>query len=114
MNAKQSASNLKLNGAYSGEEKEPSADTEIDWYDFGGGYLVVPGLPSEQARKQGGDLFVGEGNMACLCCVRSGLFYYKVLEGDFTEADLPELRKEWEPKFAEELNKKTKTQEKLC
>jgi hypothetical protein len=79
-------------------EKTSMADTEVSWYDFGGGFTVCPtnGLPD----------MVGP-EMAALWCVRSGLVYYKVFEGDFTEKDLPEMFKKYESEFSADVIRKT-------
>lgn len=76
-------------------------DSEVEWYDFGGGFTVdtegnkVPGLQSDAP------------NMAALGCVRNGLFYYKVIEGTFTKEDLPRMLKEYSTAFEDEINRKT-------
>ena len=80
-----------LNGVPSGGQDVKFADTEIDWYDFGGNNLIAPAIPPY------------EGNMASLCCIRNGKFYYTVVAGTFAQDDLPDLRKEWEPKFAADV-----------
>ena len=87
-----------LNGVPSGGQEVKFADTEIDWYDFGGGWTVAPGITGTSNEA---------GNMASLCCIRNGKFYYTVIEGTFTEADLPEIRKEKEPKFAADVQRMT-------
>jgi hypothetical protein len=75
-------------------------DTEVEWYDFGGGFIVAPGIPGTDNA---------DGNIVALCCIRSGRYYYKMFEGTFTKEDLPRMFKEYAPAF--EADVKLKTQE---
>lgn len=68
-------------------------DTPVEWYDFGGGFTVAPGLAEYSS-------------IASLACVKKGVFYFKILEGTFTKEDLPEMFAKYAPAFAEEVEKK--------
>jgi hypothetical protein len=88
-------------------EKVNLPDTEVEWYDFGGGHSIAPTTIMDGERLQG---LTGEGpNMAALCCVRRGLLYFKTIEGTFTTEDLPSMFKEYAPAFTAEV--KVMTQE---
>ena len=78
-------------------------DTPIAWYDFGGGITVAPGIPGTSNAT---------GHMASLYCVRDGEFYFMVLEGEFSEEDLPSMFKEYATVFSEEVEKKTQETQK--
>ena len=86
-------------------EKVNLPDSEVDWYDFGGGYLTAPttylSLDGKTERIPG--LQSDAPNMAALSCVRNGLFYFKIIEGTFTTEDLPSMLKEYAPAFKAEV-----------
>jgi hypothetical protein len=89
-------------------EKVDSPDTGIDWYDFGGGSTVAPTTFLASDGKTEKIPGVGEGStMAALSCVKNGLLYYKILTGDFTEKDLPNMLKDHTPTFQQEVNAAT-------
>ena len=83
-------------------------DTEVEWYDFGGGNTVAPTTDVEGNKLYG--VKSDAPNMAALSCVRNGLFYFKTIEGTFTTEDLPSMFKEYAPAFTAEV--KAMTQEK--
>jgi hypothetical protein len=82
-------------------EKVNLPDTEVEWYDFGGGFPIAPTTDVEGTRLPG--LQSDAPNMVALCCVRNGLYYYKMIEGTFTNEDLPRMFKEYAPAFKEEV-----------
>ena len=75
-------------------------DTPVEWYDFGGGNLVAPGIPNTDNSA---------GYMAALTCIKNGLYYFKVLEfaGEATEEELASMFKEYAPVFSAEVEKMT-------
>jgi hypothetical protein len=83
-------------------EKTALPDSEIEWYDFGGGFKVVPTADAE--GKNISETSTGP-NMAALCCSKNGQFYFKVIEGTFTTEDLPNMLKELAPVFEAEVAK---------
>lgn len=85
-------------------EKVNSPDTEVEWYDFGGGNFVAPTTDVEGNRLPG--LQSNAPNMVALSCVRNGWFYFKIFEGTFTYEDLPSMFKEYAPAFKLEVERK--------
>ena len=83
-------------------EKTTLPDSEIEWYDFGGGFKVAPSVDVE--GKNISETSTGP-NMAALCCVKNGQFYFKVIDGTFTAEDLPSMFKELAPVFEAEVAK---------
>jgi hypothetical protein len=77
-------------------------DTEVEWYDFGGGHLIAPTIDAEGNVFGLGD-YKGP-NVASLCCVKNGKFYYYTLEGTFTKEDLPSMFKDYAPVFKTEVD----------
>jgi hypothetical protein len=90
-------------------EKTNAPDSEIEWYDFGGGNMIAPTTYISLDGKTENILpGTGEGpNMAALCCVRNGLFYFKIFEGDFTVETLTSMFKDYAPSFKAEVEAKT-------
>ena len=88
-------------------EKVDLPDSEVDWYDFGGGFITAPttylSLDGKTEKIPG--LQSDAPNMAALSCVRNGLFYFKFIEGTFTNEDLPSMFKEYAPQFKAEVEK---------
>lgn len=79
-------------------------DTNIEWYDFGNGAFVTEDQTDNKDEISG-------PNMAALCCVRSGKFYYRIFTGAFTtEKELAVMRAEHEPAFVESLPKEAHEQ----
>ena len=81
-------------------------DTEVEWYDFGGGNRVAPTADVEGNQLPG---TIGP-YMAALDCVKNRKYYYKVIEGQFTEEDLPSMFKDHATAFEAEV-KAAMTQE---
>jgi hypothetical protein len=95
-------------------------NTDVEWYDFGGGHLIAPALDmngkpilEEKGTMNGSYTTVSrpekkDGSvMAAISCVRNGKYHYKIIEGDFTEADLPSMFKEYAPAFRTEVEAMT-------
>ena len=72
-------------------------DTNIEWYDFGGGHVVALNIPPKAGR------------MMALTCIRNGEFYYKVFEVEElpTKEDLASMFEEYAPAFAAEVESKS-------
>ena len=84
-------------------KKENLPDTDVEWYDFGGGFTVAPTVDAEGKPLPG--LQSTAPNMASLCCVKNGKFYYYTLVGIFTKEDLPSMFKAHAPAFEAEVAK---------
>ena len=89
-------------------EKVDLPDSEVDWYDFGGGFTVAPTTDAEGNPLPG--MQSDAPNMAALYCIKNGLFYFKTIEGTFTTEDLPSMFEAYAPAFKAEVD--IKTQEK--
>ena len=85
-------------------EKVKLPDTDVEWYDFGGGFKVAPTTDAE--GKNISETSTGP-NMAALCCNKNGQFYFKTIEGTFTTEDLPSMFKAYAPQFKAEVEAKT-------
>jgi hypothetical protein len=86
-------------------EKVKLPDTDVEWYDFGGGFTVAPTTDVEGNTLPG--LQSDAPNMAALSCVKNGMFYFKTIEGTFTTEDLPSMFKVYAPQFKAEVEAKT-------
>jgi hypothetical protein len=75
-------------------------DTPVEWYDFGGGIRVAPNVPPLILQEPFGK------QMAALFCVKNEKFYFKVLEGNLTEEDLPSMFKKYASAFSAEVESK--------
>ena len=83
-------------------------DSDVDWYDFGGGNLIAPTVClSSEGKMETLTGFKPGSSMAAISCIRNGMFYYKILEGEFTTEDLPKMFAEYAPAFTATLPAKT-------
>jgi hypothetical protein len=96
-------SNSEEDSAMDTTEKTALPDSEIEWYDFGGGFKVAPTTDVEGNTLPG--IQSDAPNMAALHCIRNGKYHYKVIEGTFTTEDLPSMLKELAPVFEAEVAK---------
>ncbi len=83
-----------------GATAEELPDTDIEWYDFGGGVQIAPSVPPVKLI---------ENTMVALHCTKEGKFFFKVFEGnDIKEEDLPELYEKYASIFKKEVEEKLK------